>query len=416
MEPNAISHVFLARQPIVNRAREVVGYELLFRGSATATTAVIQGDGTSATASLLANSVLTEGVTALTGGVNAWLNMTEDLILSDAATLLSPRQCVLEILETVHPTADVLARCQALRAAGFKLALDDIVCVERLGEFRGCFDFVKVDWRAAAHSDIEEVAREGKRLGVTLLAEKVETDEDIDQAIAGGFQLLQGYAIGRPQGMERTTLRSFGPQTVRLLELASAETIEYAKVEGVVGADPALMYKVLAFARSGAAAQSSRVTTLRQALVLFGERNLRHTALLVFLAQTAGSAPSFALIEALVAGLFCEALASAAKRPDLANGCMLAGTLSHMDRLLGLSIEEVVERLPVDRSLGEALVGRRGALGQFVQLARSFQEGDWLATDAAAGELGLRHELLEPLYQQAVLKAEALISRDERAA
>ncbi len=412
-----MSYVYVARQPIVNEGREVVGYELLFRDSASATTAVIQGDGTAATASLLTNSVLIEGSAGLTGGLEAWLNLTEELILSDVAKLLSPKQCVIEVLESVRPLPEVLERCRGLRAAGFRLALDDVTDVMRLKDFEGCFDIVKVDWRAASEADIVQIVTEGKRQGATLLAEKVETDAELGEAIARGFLLFQGYAIGRPVSIERRKLHSFGAQTLRLLEIVSANQIEYADAERVVTADPALLFKVLAFARSSVAAQTKRVASVRQALVLFGENNLRHAAMLVFLSQTAGAAPSFALEEALVAGLFCESLATGAKRTAISNACMLAATLSHMDRLLGLSMDEVVERLPVDGALLDALLSRSGELGHFVQLARSFQDGDWIMTEALVRELGLKDDTLDLLYGQAITKAERLVHRyDEEGA
>jgi c-di-GMP-related signal transduction protein len=289
------------------------------------------------------------------------------------------------------------------------------VSTDRLRAFRGCFDIVKVDWLATPAAEITPIVSEGKRVGAALLAEKLETETELKKALAAGFSLFQGYAIGLPLNLQRRDVISFSSHTVQLLKVVNSDGFDFAEAEAVVRTDPALTFKILAFANSSLAAQSRRINSLRHALVLFGERNLRHAALLVFLAQTSGAAPSFALVEALVAGLFSESLAREARRPDMANVCMLAATLSHLDRLLDVPMSELLQRLPVDAILQEALINRSGLVGAYVQLTRVFQDGDWAKTDALVRELGLSSDSLQPLYRRAVLSANELIRGDASA-
>jgi EAL and modified HD-GYP domain-containing signal transduction protein len=250
-------------------------------------------------------------------------------------------------------------------------------------------------------------------MGARLVAEKVETATELRAAVAVGFDLFQGYAIGLPLRLERRDLSSTASNALRLLNVVNQEDFDFAEVEAIVRTDPAMTFKLLAFANSALAAQRSRVDSLRQALVLFGARNVRQVALLLFLASTADATPPFALVEALVAGLFGEALAQIAQRADIAGSCMLAGTLSHLDRLLGVGMTDLLRRLPVSADLEEALVHRGGDVGRIVQIARAFQAGEWTATDELAAKLGLTPAQLQPLYRESVVRAEQLMQGND---
>lgn len=412
MEQQSLSHACIARQPIVDRVRTVVGYELLFRDRRGPASTGFQGQGSRATARILANSILGEGLETLVGDLPAWVPVTEQLIVDGIPELLAPQQFVFDVRSDVRPQAPILEGCHKLRDAGFHFALSAGGNPDRLEAFRGCFDVVKVDWIATPPAAIAAIVAAANQLGAPLLAERLETQADLKRAVATGFSLFQGYAIGLPDTVQRRAVNGLGSHTMRLLSVINSEDFDYAEAAAIVQTDPALTFKILAFANSSFAAQSQRVNSIPQALVLFGERNLRRAAMLVFMAQTSGAAPSFALVEALVAGLFCEALARLAGQPDLAGVSLLAATLSHMDRLLDAPMSDVLARLPVDALVQAALVDGSGPVGAFVRLTRAFQAGDWEQTSTLVEQLGLSVDTLQLLYRQAVVSADKLAHGD----
>ncbi|MBI2767176.1 MAG: HDOD domain-containing protein [Chloroflexi bacterium] len=407
-QPTQQPPMFVARQPIVDVKRNVVGFELLFRDSPEPGVE-FHGDGEVATARLLTEGVLVSALGSLTEGLPAWINMTEDVLTSGVAGLLTPpSQYVIEVLETVEPNERVLAECRGLRAKRFKVALDDVVAADRLPPFRGCYDIVKVDWVGVARRELKEIIRCARAEQALLLVEKVESARDLADALACGFDLFQGFAIARPTTLTRPAVTALGSQHAHLLEIATARELDMAAVEVVVRNDPALTFKVLTFANSSGAAQLRPVSQLRQALVLFGTKNLQRVALLLFLTQAAGSAPRFALVESLITGLLSESLASLGGRRQLANSCMLAGTLSHMDTLLGMPMTEVVRQLPIDSMITSALLAGDGPVGKTVTLARAVQAGDWARSADAAAALGVPGAEIPGAYLAAVNKARAL--------
>src|SRR5690606_41960354 len=81
---------------------------------------------------VLLGSVFGAGLHRITQGATAFVNTPRSLLLGGALHLLDPRQVVIELLETVEPDAEAIAACEALVAAGFRLALDDAVRGRRL--------------------------------------------------------------------------------------------------------------------------------------------------------------------------------------------------------------------------------------------------------------------------------------------
>jgi EAL and modified HD-GYP domain-containing signal transduction protein len=194
IDPQDTVHV--ARQPILHRSGRTFAYELLYRSGAgqTACTAPVDLAG----ACVLNDAVLTIGLGTLTGGLPAFVNLTRQLLVSDAGTLLPRDAVVLELLEDIPVDSAVIDACRRLRQEGYTLALDDFVAGSDAEGLLPYATFVKVD---VLTTPAEMRAALAKRLvprGVRLIAEKVETLEMAKQAAEEGYRLFQGYFFCRP--------------------------------------------------------------------------------------------------------------------------------------------------------------------------------------------------------------------------
>ncbi len=112
-------------------------------------------------------------------------------------TLLPP-STVLELLETVEPDKEVLAACRQMKASGYQIALDDFRHCERMEDLVALADYIKVDFRLSCKEERKEIIRRLKTSTATLVAEKIETNEEFEMALGEGFRLFQGYYLGRP--------------------------------------------------------------------------------------------------------------------------------------------------------------------------------------------------------------------------
>ena len=196
MSDAAADQLFLGRQPILDREQRLHAYELLFR-SGTQNAADIT-DGVQATATVIANAFSELGVEAALGNCRGFINIDEAFLFSDMLELLPRQSVVLEILETVPPTAAVIERCKALKAAGFTLALDDVIqLAPEFAELLDLVEIVKVDIQPLSRIQLMQLVIKLKPLGKQLLAEKVDSREQMEQCLKLGFTLFQGYYFAK---------------------------------------------------------------------------------------------------------------------------------------------------------------------------------------------------------------------------
>jgi EAL and modified HD-GYP domain-containing signal transduction protein len=126
------------------------------------------------------------------------VNCTREALVRGLLTLLPP-STVLELLETVESDEEVLAACRRMKALGYQIALDDFRKSEKTEGLIALADYVKVDFRLSCKQERSEIIRHLSRNAATLVAEKIETAEEFEIAIEEGFQLFQGYYLGRPK-------------------------------------------------------------------------------------------------------------------------------------------------------------------------------------------------------------------------
>ncbi len=189
--------VFVARQPIFDPKLEVVGYELLFRGSNAIDRAII-GDADDATATVVINAFTEIGLETLVGDHAAWLNVSRDFVVSKLPLTLPPKRIVLELLEEQTVDEELLTSLAQLRALGYTIALDDFTWDEEHAPLVEHVGIVKIDMLARDHDAVAADVERLRRHGVTLLAEKVETRADYRRALDLGFDLAQGYLFAHP--------------------------------------------------------------------------------------------------------------------------------------------------------------------------------------------------------------------------
>ena len=98
--------IFVAREAIYDSSYKSVAYELLYRNSKE-NKFEAGVDEYKATMKLISNCVAI-GLGELTNGKTAFINFTNGLILKEFPTILPKDKVVIEILETVEPTEEIL--------------------------------------------------------------------------------------------------------------------------------------------------------------------------------------------------------------------------------------------------------------------------------------------------------------------
>lgn len=357
-----MNEVFIARQPILTAKEKIFGYELLFR-NAGQSQAIINDDH-QATATVMMNALNSFGFTSLVGKRKGFINVNDKTLASGFIDLLPHENTVLEILETQKPDSGFIELCRAFQKKGYVFALDDFTYHNSIQPLLELAEYVKFDLLIQDRKKLEESLQVVKKYPVRLLAEKVETKEDFEYCRNLGFELFQGYFFAKPSVI---ATKSLSASQLILLELFNglANEKELDALEKLFKKSPQLDLKLLTFINSAGFYLMEKVTSIRQAMMLLGYRNLQKWVALLLFAQDTEDFRSNPLLEkAAIRGLTMESIAKKITGSRLiADSAFIVGILSLANVLLGIDLEELASKLNLAQDLRDALIDKEGLLG-----------------------------------------------------
>jgi EAL and modified HD-GYP domain-containing signal transduction protein len=269
LDPNA--HRFLARQAIFDQMGEIHGYELLFRSG---TANHFTGNSNTATRKVIDNWLL-HGFEELTKGSRSFVNCTREALVEGLVTLLPSCSTVLELLETIEPDEQVISACRSMKRIGYDIALDDFQFSKKMERLVELADYVKIDFRLPAAQRMKTLRRlEGS--GVKLLAEKIETEEELKIAFEEGCELFQGYFLDRPIVFSKPKTSADAEFPYRqLLEALTESRCDADKMILLVKSEASICQRLLRLANSVAFRLGDEVRSIEEAMVMIGEDQLR---------------------------------------------------------------------------------------------------------------------------------------------
>jgi len=404
-----LEQVFVARQPIFDAKMKIWGYELLYRHAAGASGATFP-DGDLATSKVIADGV-TLGRTGLPETEKTLVNFPMRLILDGFGFALPPESCVIEILETVEPTPEILAALRKLKGAGYTLALDDFVGQPGHAPFLELADIVKVDVLGIPAGELEGLV---KRLGGghrMLLAEKVEDAAMRQKTLELGFSLFRGYFFKRPEIVHGRKMSSSQVSKLKLLKELAGEDFDPGVVSKIIETDLSLSYRLLRYINSAAFGRRDAIDSIRQAIMILGQRNLAKWLQAVLMCDMDPSPKGKELVFLSVRrGKFLELLGRMLKHPPAKpDALFVLGLFSLLDSLLGQPMEEILKDLPLTPELTEALLGADNQSSELLTLACDLETADWGAVQDILDDIKVPANTATSLHADALRFAGELV-------
>lgn len=364
-----MTQFMVGRQPIFNANLDVQGYELLFRDPMAAGL-----DGDAMTADVLVRAGLDVGLSSLVGSKLAFVNATRAFLVGEHELPFPAERTVIEVLEGVGRSPEVVEGCRRLVDKGYALALDDYVWEDDDDPLLGLVSVVKLDVLALSPAQLAHAVERLRTFDVELVAEKVETRQQFNACQALGFDLYQGYLLSRPEVVEGQALTPRRLTCLRIIEKLCDPGTSAGEIEKIVQTDAALSYRFLRVAGAGASqGLFRRLSSVRDAVVLLGQRRLRAWVTLMLLdGAEQGSAErlSIAMTRARMAELMTEP-----QGPRLADSAYTIGLVSALDLLLHAPLSEIVQGLSLSGDLEDALMGHKGLLGDVLADVLAWEVG-----------------------------------------
>lgn len=384
-----MTETWIGRQPIFDRQLATYAYELLFRSPHVASPTDVPG--AAATAQVIVGSLVDLGLERVVGSAPAFINLTRAFVVGDHPLPLPPERVVLELLEDIDGDPEVVRGVERLRARGFKFALDDVTEVRPgLMPLLEHVEVVKVDCLHRSAADIAAILQRLKPYDAKLLAEKIETQAELETCRLLGFDYFQGYFLERPNVVKAHVLSPTRLQLLRLIAELQSPDVSFERIEEIVRVDLALSLKLLACANSAMYGVARRIDTVRDAVVYLGLLNTRNLVTLILLSRIEDKPPELLLL-AMTRARMCESIAHARKRPD-SRSAFTVGMFSLLDAILDQPMGKILESLPLGAGAKGALTEREGELGALLDAVVCCERGEW---DSVERKLGREAPVLD---------------------
>jgi len=398
--------VFVGRHAVYNRELEVIAYELLFRGSATAERAEFQ-DADEATSRVILSTFTEIGLDKIVEGKMAFINLTRSFVLGDYPLPLSKAGLGLEILENISIDQPVIEAVQRLSTQGYTIVLDDFTYHESLSPLVEIADIIKIDIQALPDSDVQRHVEILRKHRVKLLAEKVETHEQFEFCNRLGFDYFQGFFFCQPHIVKGQRIPPNRLVTLRLLAKLQDPVTSIRELETLISQDVSMSYKLLRSLNSAFYSLPRKIESVHQALVMLGNQWLKTWASLLLLSSIHDK-PQELMQMAMVRAKMCELLATA-KRLGAKEIFFTTGLFSVLDALMDQPMEDVLNALPLSQEINDALLRREGNLGVVLQCVLDYERGNWDAVQ----RIDLQQAEITQTYLEAIAWA-TQVSKETR--
>lgn len=374
--------VYLARQPICNRQKKTVAYEMLYRSSPE-NQYHPEWDGTDKTKKLIHNMMLTFGFDYVTQGKRAFLNFTDTLLMGVTPFLLPPEHVVIELLEDIVYTKELIERLEALHVQGYTLALDDYTGQAIPEKVFRLVQFIKVDWKLTSYQSKLDIVKKFRH-NKSLLAEKIETEAQFLQAKNMGFDYFQGYYFARPSLHFQKSYDISVVTYIHLWDQVASPSVNYEELSKIVEKDVGATYKLLCKANTLQYFHTHRVHSVQQALMIMGSDEVRRWILLVLLNNLSDGNNEEAIQQALIRAVFAERIAELCGYNECAHLAYLVGMFSVIDDESKEMLHQMVESGPALREIKEAFSGKNTVMSEILQFTLAYEKN---YIDAQAGQL-----------------------------
>ena len=392
---------FVARQPILDRKKEVFAYELLFRDGKDNCFPSVERD--EATTKLIAKNYKTLGLDDISCNKKSFINFQSETLIGGLPASLDPDSIVVELSAGHSDESDLLDMCKHVKGMGYKIALEDNSLTPNLNNFLPYVDLLKVNTNHDNLDFLNQNIVRFKNADVQLIANKIETQNSFNTFSSMGFDYFQGYFFAKPESISNKNLPTSKLTLVELMGASSSESFDFESINNVIEHDVGLSYMLLRFINNPTINKRYKITSLRHALNYMGEVEIKKFIALLALTNLSDGKPLELLHLSLVRGKFCDLVGTEKNIGSNPPTAFLVGLFSMLDALLDQDMEYLLEQVPLVDEVKEALCGGQNDLSMFLILVKAFESGNWLKVIRISKILEIDQKILHSLFNEAIL-------------
>lgn len=392
--------IYVGRQPVFDSALKVNGYELFYRSDAKTPTALFE-DGEEATLKVI-QSTYVAPFWDIRGKNFLMINFSFHALENRSPLALPPGSTIIKLSGHADRNPERINTLKNLKDQGYRLALDGGVM--ECARWKDFMDICIVDALDPQLKNIMNRAGKIHKAGLTLMAKRVEEQEHFNSLKDAGFNLFQGFFFQKPETVRGTNLSTHQVMRLKILQLLQKPDPDLNKLTDLLEKEVSLAYRILRYVNSAHFSTPVKIRSIRHALTYIGINNLK-TLLELFLIKSLSpqKKPSELPFTSALRGRFLET--TAREHPgfkDQADALFLLGLLSLLHAIFDMPMDKVLESLPLEQKIKEALCCRPGPYLPWLELALAFEEADWEKVDSRVESLGLNPARVAVNYSQSL--------------
>jgi len=397
-----LPELFVGRQPIVNNQREIVAYQLLFRGDLMTNAADIN-DSVAATGDVLLNTLNNIGLEKVLGEAVAFVKIPVEMLEHPVLSILPQRKIVLDLPGDLKVDEGLIERVVTLKKMGYRFAMTnfrfDISDTSILKQL----DFAKLSAGQLSDDELRREVRNLRGRGLRLIAEKIEDQADFQAARALLMNYYQGYFFAKPEILH---MRRVDPQSTRVARLFNLVLSDAPRdvIETEFKQDVALSFNLLRYINSPGMGLMEEVSSIKHALIMMGKTRLsRWLSMMMIRSGKQSVAPKALLRTALIRARATETMGAGQLGASKRDHLFMTGMFSMLDVLFGMQLEEAVGTLNLPEPIKQALVDGDGPYYPYLALATACDHFDVEGIRTWSRRLGI------PLRQINQMQTEAMV-------
>ncbi len=364
--------IYIARQPIFDKNMNVFAYELLYRDFNDRKN-VSQSDMTE---EVTINTLVNLGVDTIIDDKKAFINFTKNTVNGGLPYVFPNDILVVEILESVVPDSNFIDECNKLKSNNYILAIDDYEITYPYEEILDLVDIVKVDFSNTTTFERKAIIEKFKNKNVKLLAEKVETQEEYNESITEGYDYFQGFFFAEPTILKGENITTMNNTYIMVLSEANKEDTSFEKLEEIVKRDVAVTYNVLKLVNSPLFYSSRKISSIKEALVRIGLKEIKKWFSLMMIRDIGSNSPKEIIRISLIRAKMMENMLLRTEYKNQASIGFLVGIFSLIDVILKNKMEDILNNLPLEDNVKNALSGDGSYLSQLLNVISFYERGE----------------------------------------
>ncbi|MBA1432771.1 MAG: HDOD domain-containing protein [Epsilonproteobacteria bacterium] len=377
-----MKHIYVARQPVLDKNSEICAYEVLYRDSKQ--TSKVENDRYASAA--VVSSLLNQfGTKRILGDKRAFIKIDEKFLLNDIIFSVPKEFFIFSIFSHVKMSEKIIERIQQLHEKGYILAIDNIaltqdILQERYGMVLNHISYFKVLLQGQADTDIKACIEALHTKGIKVIGVKIEDEARFEHAKRLQCDAFEGYYFAQPKIIENAQYNPTRMAVLRLYNMLMEDrNIDEAADE--FEQNPEITVQLLQFINSAAFHFRKKISSIHHVIVLIGRIQLAKWLMLMIYSKSVSSTFETSALMLMVKNR-TELMERILKeiRPDARSNMLgeayMVGVLSLMDTLFGMPLEEILQNINVSDEVKDALLYDKGLFGEIYRVVRSTEHMD----------------------------------------